>query len=63
MLSRIQQVKQLMQGNPQALMSMAAQNPQIRQLINAAGGDPKKAFYTLCQQRGIDPDEILNALK
>ena len=53
--------------NPQAMMNQLAQNnPQIRQimsLVNQNGGDPKKAFYQLAQQKGVNPDEVLNMLK
>jgi len=50
--------------NPQALISnMMAQNPQVANIINAYGGDPKAAFYGLAQQKGVNPDDILNMLK
>ena len=41
-------------------------NPQIKQImdyVNQSGGDPKKAFYALAEQKGIDPQEILNMMK
>ena len=66
------QIKNLMQmvrsaGNPQALLSQMAQsNPNMRQamdLVQQYGGDAQKAFYALAQQRGVNPDEILNMLK
>lgn len=66
------QIRQMMDmvrssGNPQAMISQLAQsNPQLQnvmQLVTQAGGDPKKAFYQLAQQRGVNPDEILNMLK
>lgn len=50
--------------NPQALISnMMAQNPQVANIINAYGGDPKAAFYGLAQQKGVNPDDILNMLR
>jgi len=50
--------------NPQAMINnMIAQNPQVTGLINQYGGDPKSAFYALAQQRGINPNDILNMLK
>ena len=50
--------------NPQALLNnLLAQNPQVTGLINQYGGDPKTAFYALAQQKGIDPNTILNMLK
>ena len=66
------QIKQMMSmvksaGNPQAMLNQMMQNnPQMRQvmdLINQHGGDAKKAFYSLAEQRGIDPNQILNMLK
>lgn len=54
-------------SNPQAMLqAMADKNPQIKQaidLVNQCGGDPQKAFYALAEQKGVDPEEILNALK
>lgn len=56
-----------MAQNPQtALMQMVQNNPQMKQVVeyvNANGGNPKDAFYKLAQERGIDPDSILNSLK
>lgn len=48
------------------LQSMMNSNPQIQQVmnyINQNGGDPKSAFYKLANEKGIDPDSILNQLK
>ena len=53
--------------NPQLLINqMMMNNPQLKQvmdIVNKSGGDPKKAFYTLAEQKGVDPNEILNMLK
>ena len=66
------QIRQMMDavrssGNPSAMISQLAQgSPQLRsvlQLVQQAGGDPKKAFYDLAQQKGVDPDEILGMLR
>ena len=66
------QVKQLMTicknaNDPQAMLhSMITQNPQMKSaidLIQQSGGDPKTAFYKLAEQKGIDPNTILDALK
>lgn len=63
------QVKQMIQtikasGNPQMMVNqMLSRNPQINQLINQYGGDPKTAFYKYAEANGIDPDEILNMMK
>ena len=51
-------------NNPQALISrMVSNNPQVRQIINQYGGDPKTAFYKYAEANGIDPNEVLNMLK
>lgn len=54
-------------GNPQAVLNQMIQNnPQMRSvmdLVKQSGGDPKKAFYDLAQQRGVDPNQILDMLK
>ena len=53
--------------NPQAMMNqLVTGNPNMKQamdIINQYGGDPKKAFYSLAEQKGIDPQEILNMMK
>ena len=68
----LSQIKSMMSmvrsaGNPQAMLqSMLQNNPQMRQvmtLINQSGGDPKAAFYKLAQEKGIDPQQILDMLK
>lgn len=68
----MQNVRQMMgmlnnSQNPQVMMnSMVQNNPNMKQvmdIINQSGGDPKKAFYALAEQKGIDPQEILNMLK
>ena len=70
--SSLWQIKQLMNvcknaNDPQAMLySMMKQNPQMKSamdLIQQSGGDPKTAFYKLAEQRGIDPQEVINALK
>ena len=54
-------------GNPQEMMSQVMQtNPQMRNVmsyINQSGGDPKRAFYRMAQEKGVDPDEILNMIR
>ena len=71
-MPNLQPIKQMMQmvkdaQNPQAMLqSLAQSNPQLRQVMDVvqqAGNDPQKAFYAMCQQKGIDPNTILNALK
>ena len=54
-------------GNPQAMINqMIRSNPQIQEaqkIIDQNGGDPKATFYRLAQEKGVDPNEIINALK
>ena len=70
--SNLNQIKQMVNmfknaKNPQMLIqNMMMQNPQMKQVmdfINQNGGDAKSAFYKLADQRGVDPNEILNMLK
>ena len=68
-LGQIKQMMQVVKGtrNPQMMLNQMMQsNPQMKQvmdLVNQHGGDPKKAFYGLCEQRGVDPNQILNMIK
>ena len=66
------QIKQMMQmvksaQNPQLMLNQMAQsNPQIKQVfdfVRQSGNDPQKAFYALAQQKGVNPNDILNMLK
>ena len=51
-------------SNPNALVNlMMSQNPQVRQIINQYGGDPKTAFYKYAEANGIDPNDVLGMLK
>ena len=54
-------------GNPMMMLNqMAGSNPTVRQAmdyINANGGDARAAFYKLAQEKGVDPNTILNSLK
>lgn len=69
MMSQIKQMIGMINsaGNPQAMMNqMIANNPQFKQvmdLINQSGGDPRKAFYALAEQKGVDPNDILSMMK
>lgn len=53
--------------NPQVVMNMLAQqNPQIAQFMQMAsrsGMSAKALFYQMAQQRGVDPNAVLAALK
>ena len=72
MVQNLQPIKNMMNmlrsaGNPQMMLQqMTAQNPQMRQvmdLVQQNGGNAKQAFYKLAEQKGVNPDEILNMLK
>ena len=48
------------------LQTMLRNNPQadmIMSYLNKHGGDAKAAFYDMAQQKGVDPNQILNMLK
>ena len=65
-MTQIGQVKQLAKSinNPQAMLSqMMAKNPQVNQIINQYGGDPKTAFYKYAEANGVDPNEIIKILR
>ena len=53
--------------NQNAMMQQMAQNnPQLQQtlnFINQNGGDAKQLFYSMAQQKGVDPNTILSQLK
>lgn len=66
MMSQLQQTIQMIKssGNPEALINqMVNRNPQVRQILDQYGGDPKTAFYKYAQANGIDPDEVIKMLK
>ena len=54
-------------GNPQLMLNQLMQsNPQMQQvmqIVQKYGGDPNKAFYALAEEKGINPQEILDLLK
>ena len=53
--------------NPQAMLNqMVMNNPKLKEvmdLVNQYGGDPEKAFYSLSEQKGINPQDVLDMLK
>lgn len=51
-------------GNPQIMLNNAMlQNPQLKAVLDECGGDYQKAFYKFAEMQGVNPDEILQALK
>lgn len=66
------QIKQMMNAirmsqNPMAALNqMMANNPNLKQamdIINQCGGDPDKAFRTVAEKNGINPQDIYDLLK
>lgn len=52
-------------GNPMIMLNkMAQSNPQVSGIMNLLknGANPQHLYYTLCQQKGVDPNVILNQL-
>lgn len=46
--------------NPEQIMqSLAKQNPMVGQIMQNSGGDLKGLFYKLCEERGVNPNDIL----
>lgn len=54
-------------GNPQMMLNqMLGNNPAYKQVmnyVNENGGDAQVAFYKMAQEKGVDPNEILNQLR
>ena len=54
-------------SNPNVLMNKLIQsNPRLKMAYNMVqqnGGNAKQLFYQLAQQKGIDPNTILNQLR
>ena len=53
--------------NPTAyIQNMIQSNPKIKEVFNMVqqnGGDMKNIFYKLAEEKGVDPDSILNMFK
>lgn len=68
-LTQIKNMMNTLKGinNPSAMLNQyASSNPQLKQainLVNNSGGDPKKCFYQLAEQMGVNPNDVLSALK
>lgn len=45
------------------LKSMVQSNPQIKALLAMHNGNIKEAYYSLCRQRGIDPEEFIKRIR
>lgn len=52
-------------NNPyQMFMNLAGNNPNMQPIINAMqnGINPQQIFNTMCQQRGINPNQFLKSI-
>lgn len=68
----LDKIKQMMQfvkmaNNPNAALNqLISSNPQMAQLlqmIQQSGQSPEQLFYALAKQKGVDPEQILAALR
>ena len=57
----VNQIKSM--GNPQMMLQQMPQYKQIMDYVNQNGGDAKSAFYSKAKEMGIDPDEVLKAMR
>lgn len=68
-LGRIKQLYAALRntGDPTAMLNAALQqNPQLKAVMDASGGDCRKAFYAYAERMGAtkeQADRIVNALK
>lgn len=64
LMQSIQQVRGIMgmaQGNP---MAMLQNNPQFAQVMQLCKGqNPQTVLENMCKQQGINPQDLINALK
>lgn len=61
-LGQIMQTLKAVSNPLAALQNMATTDPRMQSVVNVInqnGGDPKRAFYAMAQQRGVDPNAIL----
>lgn len=45
------------------MLQQMPQYKQVMDVVNANGGDAKAAFYSKAHEMGIDPDEIIKAMR
>ena len=61
-LRNVSKMLRTMQNPQQMLQTMFPQYGQVMKIVEDHNGDAKAAFYETAQQRGIDPEEIINAI-
>lgn len=66
MMQNIMNMMQMAKGNPQVFInSMMQQNPQMAQQLNGllqGGQSPQQLAMNMLQQRGINPNQIMQML-
>ena len=69
MMQKVKQMMGMVSGsqNPQAMLNqLMMSNPNLKQvmdIVSQHGGDPQKAFYALAEQKGVNPQDVLDMLK
>lgn len=56
-------LEQLDRRNQQSLNSSNPRLQQVQNYVNQHGGDPKTAFYNACQERRVNPNDILRLIR
>ena len=68
-LQPLQNLSQMATGvsNPQGMIQQMLQNDprtqQVMDYVNKNGGNAQQLFYQMAQQKGIDPNVIINQIK
>lgn len=69
-MQAIQSVKRMMntfksaKNQTAALQMLAQQNPQISGILRLCGpGGLKNSFYQMCQEQGVNPEDVLQQLQ
>ena len=52
-----------MMSNPIGYINNLPEMKNIMGLVNQNGGDAKQLFYKLAQQKGVDPNSVLDMFK
>ena len=61
LLQTVQKIKSM--GNPQMMVQQMPQYKQVVDYVNQNGGDAKSLFYSKAKEMGLDPDEIVKAMR
>lgn len=67
LINQIKRMAQMVNSvrNPQQVLAHLAQNnPQVKSVMDLCQGrNPEQVFRSMCAQRGINPEEVIQALK